>query len=149
MSLICSPCLPTLSSSAHDLFASGYESCSNCGTWNPVHGCLTVAREPSMPSAVLQFAVCVTRTFRLLLTAGVTVACIGNVDVCLAVSVTPFTLPVCQSELHLLTDRALSLILVSKIEQHVYELHAFYLLHLKLVPFFSTFINVKIRVYIN
>jgi hypothetical protein len=125
MSLICSPCLPTLSSSAHDLFASGYESCSNCGTWNPVHGCLTVAREPSMPSAVLQFAVCVTRAFRLLRTAGVTVACIGNVDVCLAVSVTPFTLPVCQSELHLLTDRALSLILVSKIEQHVYEITRF------------------------
>jgi len=78
MSLICSPFLRTLSSSsAHDLFASGHESCCNCGTWNPVLGCLTEARELSMSSAVLQFAVCVTRTFRLLRTAGVRVACIG------------------------------------------------------------------------
>jgi hypothetical protein len=58
------------SSSAHDLFASGYESCCKCGTWNPVLGCLTEARELSMSSAVLQFAIPATRTFRLLRTDG-------------------------------------------------------------------------------
>jgi len=91
-------------------------------------------------------SISVTRTFCLLRTAGVTVACLGYVDVCLSVWVTPLTLPVCQSELHISTDQGLSIILVSIIEQHFWENTQFYFLHLKLDPFFSTFINVKIRV---
>jgi hypothetical protein len=108
-------------------------------------------------------SVSVTRTFRLLRTAGVTVACIGYIDVrlsvrppvclsvrpsiclsvCLSVSVTPITLPMCQSELHLSTDQGLSIILVSIIELRVWAIFP----HLKLIPFFPpTFINIKIRV---